>query len=182
MYPRPRFMRRNKRNPVFEDRRPNVQLVFHGPVGVGELAQVLIDFVVADLFAWDPPRRFDVVMMGFWLTHVPDQRLDEFWALIDRAVKPDGRVFVLDSAHPDLAARPAGASYDVHYESASAVHSTLDVDAHRATRSLDDGREFEIVKRFWRPSDFISDTSRRGWRFVAEETTHFFFMAHGSRA
>jgi SAM-dependent methyltransferase len=138
-----------------------------------------IDYVVTDLFKWEPPRRFDVVMMGFWLTHVPDERLDDFWVLIDRSLAPDGRVLILDSAHPDLATKGAGAGYDVHYKSAAAVHSTLDVDSHRATRSLDDGREFEIVKRFWRPRDFIGDTTRRGWRFIAEETQHFFFMAHG---
>ncbi len=141
-----------------------------------------IDYVVADLFNWEPPRRYDVVMMGFWLTHVPDERLDDFWALVDRALSPDGRVFILDSAHPDLATKGAGAGYDVHYKSAAAMYSTLDVDSHRATRSLHDGREFEIVKRFWRLDDFIAETSRRRWRFTAEETEHFFFIAHGCHA
>jgi SAM-dependent methyltransferase len=145
--------------------------------GTGE-----IDYVVADLFNWEPPRRFDVVMLGFWLTHVPDERLDEFWALIERALEPDGRVFILDSAHPDLATKEAGARYDVHYESAAAAHGTLDGESHRAIRSLGDGREFQIVKRFWRPGDFIADTTRRGWRFEAEETDRFFFTAHGFRA
>ncbi len=145
--------------------------------GTGE-----IDYVVADLFNWEPPRRFDVVMFGFWLTHVPNERLDDFWVLIDRALKPDGRVFIVDSAHPDLATKGAGAGGDVHYKSAAAVHSTLDVDSHLATRSLDDGREFKIVKRFWRPQDFTTDTARRGWHLNADETEHFFFTAHGLRA
>lgn len=143
---------------------------------------VEIEYVVADLFAWEPPRRFDVIMLGFWLTHVPDERLDGFWALIDRALSPDGRVLVVDSAHPDRARKATGQEYDVHYEPAAVVHSTLDVAAHRATRSLNDGREFEIVKRFWRPTDFMADTAQRGWRFNAEETEHFFFFAHGFRA
>jgi len=123
-----------------------------------------------------------VVMMGFWLSHVPDERLDDFWALVDRALQPDGRVLILDSAHPDLATMGAGAGYDVHYTSTAAVHSTVDLDIHRATRSLEDGREFEIVKRFWRPEEFVVDTTRRGWRFSAEETEHFFFTAHGFHA
>ena len=30
-----------------------------------------VRFVEADLFTWEPGRRYDVVFMGFWLSHVP---------------------------------------------------------------------------------------------------------------
>jgi SAM-dependent methyltransferase len=30
-----------------------------------------VEFIEADLFAWQPPRRFDTVFFAFWLTHVP---------------------------------------------------------------------------------------------------------------
>jgi SAM-dependent methyltransferase len=30
-----------------------------------------VRFVRADLFAWRPDRRFDVVFFGFWISHVP---------------------------------------------------------------------------------------------------------------
>jgi trans-aconitate methyltransferase len=33
-----------------------------------------VEFVQADLFAWQPPRRYDTVFFAFWLTHVPPAR------------------------------------------------------------------------------------------------------------
>ena len=30
-----------------------------------------VRFVQADLFTWTPDRRYDVVFIGFWLSHVP---------------------------------------------------------------------------------------------------------------
>jgi hypothetical protein len=33
-----------------------------------------VRFICADLFAWSPERRYDVVFFGFWLSHVPLER------------------------------------------------------------------------------------------------------------
>jgi demethylmenaquinone methyltransferase/2-methoxy-6-polyprenyl-1,4-benzoquinol methylase len=30
-----------------------------------------VEFIQADVLAWQPPRRFDTVFFAFWLTHVP---------------------------------------------------------------------------------------------------------------
>lgn len=51
-----------------------------------------VDFVEADLFAWEPRTRFDVVFFSFWLSHVPPARFESFWRLVDSALHPDGRV------------------------------------------------------------------------------------------
>src|SRR6185437_14909907 len=59
-----------------------------------------VDHVLADVFDWEPPRAFDVCFFGFWLSHVPSGRLERFWQLVDRALKPDGRVFLVDNARP----------------------------------------------------------------------------------
>jgi hypothetical protein len=37
-----------------------------------------VRFVQADLFSWRPDRRHDVVLFGFWLSHVPRDRFDAF--------------------------------------------------------------------------------------------------------
>jgi SAM-dependent methyltransferase len=34
-----------------------------------------VELVVADVFGWRPPRRYDTVFFGFWLAHVPPARL-----------------------------------------------------------------------------------------------------------
>jgi SAM-dependent methyltransferase len=45
-----------------------------------------VRFVEADLFAWEPDRRYDVVFMGFWLSHVPAERWESFWGVVAAAL------------------------------------------------------------------------------------------------
>src|SRR6516164_1374329 len=44
------------------------------------------DLVRADVFEWRPAERFDLVFFSFWLSHVPDDRFDEFWGLVRAAL------------------------------------------------------------------------------------------------
>ncbi len=53
-------------------------------------------FVVADLLRWRPPRRYDVVFFGFWLSHVPAERFADFWGLVDDCLADDGRAVFVD--------------------------------------------------------------------------------------
>jgi demethylmenaquinone methyltransferase/2-methoxy-6-polyprenyl-1,4-benzoquinol methylase len=94
-----------------------------------------VERVVADIFEWQPAEEFDLCFFGFWLSHVPDGHLDTFWALVRKALRPGGRVFLVDSGAGD----PAHTSL-----------STVGVE----TRRLADGREFRIVKRYREPEDF----------------------------
>src|SRR6186997_3319348 len=47
-----------------------------------------VRFIQTDLFTWTPDRRYDVVFFGFWLSHVPLDRFDSFWALIASCLEP----------------------------------------------------------------------------------------------
>jgi len=58
-----------------------------------------VRFVEADLFRWRPDRRYDVVCFGFWLSHVPLERFERFWSLVDEALAPGGRVFFADDGY-----------------------------------------------------------------------------------
>ena len=40
------------------------------------------ELVRADVFEWEPAERFDLVFFSFWLSHVPEERFDEFWSLV----------------------------------------------------------------------------------------------------
>ncbi len=86
------------------------------------------ELVRADVFDWEPTERFDVVFFSFWLSHVPEGRFEEFWALVRSALKPAGHVFLVDNA--------AGGE---------STHGRRNGD-ETETRTLADGREFEIVK------------------------------------
>ena len=44
------------------------------------LKDTRVEYVEADLFAWQPSAQYDVVFFGFWLSHVPPERFDAFWA------------------------------------------------------------------------------------------------------
>ena len=55
-----------------------------------------VDFVLADLFDWEPSRGYDLVVFCFWISHVPDRRLDEFLRDGCTGVAPGGSVFFLD--------------------------------------------------------------------------------------
>jgi hypothetical protein len=51
--------------------------------------RVPVQYVTADLFRWRPPARFyDVCFFGFWLSHVPADRLTGFWDVVASALRP----------------------------------------------------------------------------------------------
>src|SRR5919206_661889 len=81
-------------------------------------------YVEADLFAWEPSERFDVVFFSFWLSHVPPERFEDFWELVRRALRPQGRFFFVDS----------------HCEATSTAldHASPDFTATQSTRRLND--------------------------------------------
>jgi 2-polyprenyl-3-methyl-5-hydroxy-6-metoxy-1,4-benzoquinol methylase len=117
-----------------------------------------------DAFTWEPPRVFDVCFFAFWLSHVPSTRVESFWELVGRALKPEGRVFLIDNAQ-------LGDS-----------RHTISVSGEVVRRSLSDGREFEIVKRFWSPTELERELAALGWQVDAGMTAnrHFVF-ASGAR-
>lgn len=50
------------------------------------IAAATVEFVEADLFAWQPPRRYDTVFFAFWLSHVPPARSPRFWSTVAEAL------------------------------------------------------------------------------------------------
>ena len=108
-----------------------------------------------------PAETFDVVFFSFWLSHVPEERFDEFWSLVRAALGPEGRVFLVDSGAGDTA----------HTGTAQAVGEE--------TRSLSDGREFRIVKRRWRPDELAERVRPLGFELDLEVTANGHFVYGG---
>jgi hypothetical protein len=44
-------------------------------------------------------------------------------------------------------------------------------------RSLSDGREFDIVKRFWAPAELEHELAALGWRISVRSTSNGHFIA-----
>jgi SAM-dependent methyltransferase len=115
------------------------------------------ELVVADIFSWRPPQQFDVVFFSFWLSHVPEERFAEFWALVRSALRPGGRVFLIDSGPPEVVG-----------------------DGELQVRQLADGREFTIVKRFWQPEELAGRVAELGFELDLELTENGLFLNGGS--
>src|ERR1700730_15137710 len=47
-----------------------------------------VEYVVADLFSWQPERVYDVVFFSFWLSHVTRSRFPDFWSLVRSSLAP----------------------------------------------------------------------------------------------
>jgi SAM-dependent methyltransferase len=123
-----------------------------------------VRFVEADLFTWEPDRRYDVVFMGFWLSHVPAERFESFLGVVAAALAPGGRVFFADDAYrtPDeLIEGPAS--------------STI-------RRRTPDGTAYRIVKVPHEPAELEGRLRGLGWDMTVTPTAGPFFWGAGSRA
>lgn len=123
-----------------------------------------VEYVHADLFEWTPARTYDAVFFGFWLSHVPPDRFDAFWAMVRAALRPGGRAYFVDSLQP----------------ATSAPHPTSAEDPDIALRRLNDGREFRVVKIFWEPVALAARLRALGWSADVRATERFF--VYGSAA
>jgi demethylmenaquinone methyltransferase/2-methoxy-6-polyprenyl-1,4-benzoquinol methylase len=75
-----------------------------------------VRYLQVDLFAWTPAQRYDVVFFSAWLSHVPPQGFEAFWALVAACLNDGGRVFVIDEL-------PAVAAHEQPIADAAAVSS-----------------------------------------------------------
>lgn len=121
-------------------------------------------FVEADVFSWRPERRYDVVFFGFWLSHVPLERFEAFWALVDDALATGGRVLFVDDAYrtPDEL---------IEGEASSTIR-----------RRLNDGTAHRAVKVPHTAADLQVRLAEIGWRIAVTQTAGPFFWGAGGRA
>jgi len=117
--------------------------------------------------AWaEPDRAVDALFTGFWLSHVTDDRLPDFLALVHRWLKPGGLFAFIDSMDDP---------------SSGTVDRTAVVDGV-STRRLADGRAFRVVKVYRDPARFASALEDAGFVDVEAGTTGRFFVHGAGRA
>jgi demethylmenaquinone methyltransferase/2-methoxy-6-polyprenyl-1,4-benzoquinol methylase len=122
-----------------------------------------VRFVLADLFAWRPDRRYDVVFFGFWLSHVPLERFAAFWALIDECLAPNGRVFFADDGYRTPEELVEGAASSI------------------IRRRLSDGSPHRVVKVPHTPPALERRLAQLGWDIAVSPTAGPFFWGCGGR-
>jgi demethylmenaquinone methyltransferase/2-methoxy-6-polyprenyl-1,4-benzoquinol methylase len=103
-------------------------------------------------------ERFDVVFFSFWLSHVPVERFGWYWGIVGSVLRPDGRVFLVDSGAGDT------------------THTATDVADGEETRTLADGRTFRIVKRRWPPDRLTALVRPLGVELDLQDTANGHFL------
>jgi demethylmenaquinone methyltransferase/2-methoxy-6-polyprenyl-1,4-benzoquinol methylase len=129
-----------------------------------KIADPRVQYQQADLFRWQPDDEYDLVMFGFWISHVPPDMLDNFLAKVKRALRVGGRVFIVDE--------PLGVVDDL----------TPLTEGNIQPRTLADGRTFKIVKVFYDPVVLKNDLSALGFDEVNYVNGEHFFHLSGKRA
>jgi SAM-dependent methyltransferase len=123
--------------------------------GLGRAARI----EVRDAWA-APDRKVDALFMGFWLSHVPRERLAEFLAICRQWLKDGGTLAFIDSR--------------LDPQSSATDHATPRDDL--STRKLNDGREFTIPKIYWQPDELVSALGRAGFTDAKVDLTPRFFI------
>ncbi len=149
-------LQRHAESVLAVDASPEMLEIASSQVGEG------VSFVEADIFAWRPDRRFDVVFFGFWLSHVPLERFETFWELVADCLKPGGRVFFVDDAYrtPDEL---------IEGEASSVIR-----------RRLRDGTSHRAVKVPHTPGGLQERLRELGWRVSVHATSGPFFWGSGT--
>jgi len=112
----------------------------------------------ADLFSWEPDKQYDVIFFSFWLSHVPADLFEKFWGSVVKALKPNGRVFFIDSV------------------ASSSVHSMPVEHQETQLRRLSNGQEFEIVKIYYTPDQLTKKLSELGLKSEINQTERYFLF------
>ncbi len=118
-----------------------------------------VEYVVADLFNWAPNQQFDFVFFGFWLSHVPMEQFAPFWQMVKGALKPNGRIFFVDSLFTQ--------------ESTARNHAALNKEGY-LERKLNDGRTYRVVKIFYEPAQLQELLQSLGLLGYVHQTENYF--------
>lgn len=111
--------------------------------------------------AWAvPDRPVDALFCGFWLSHVPRDRLAQMLAICRSWLKPGGTFAFIDSRRDP--------------QSGAADHPAPADD--KSVRRLDDGREFRITKVYYQPAELEQALLEAGFATAAVGTTPRFFL------
>jgi ribosomal protein S18 acetylase RimI-like enzyme len=129
------------------------------------VADARVEYVQADLFGWNTDSRFDLIAIGFFVSHVPPSRFEAFWTKLATWLKRDGCVWLADDVAGTY--RPASDA------------PALGGPAHAHRRQLD-GTDYTIVKRFFTPEALTRELAAIGWDANIHATGEQFLVGTAS--
>jgi SAM-dependent methyltransferase len=122
-----------------------------------------VRFVEADMFSWQPDRRYDTVFFGFWISHVPEERFERFWDMVDQALEREGRVFFFDD------------NSRTEIELIEGPHSRI------VERKLNDGTPFRVIKIPYEAPELERRLRMLNWDISVTGTAGPFYWGIGGR-
>jgi demethylmenaquinone methyltransferase/2-methoxy-6-polyprenyl-1,4-benzoquinol methylase len=128
-----------------------------------EVAKPSVRYIEADVFVWTPDNSYDVVFFGFLLSHIPPARFEQFWRLVRSCLRPNGRVAFVDEDNRVE-----------HYDDVRVIEGVP-----TARRRLADGREFDIVKVFWEPTELAVALRELGWTVSVQNMGNSYLYGAG---
>jgi demethylmenaquinone methyltransferase/2-methoxy-6-polyprenyl-1,4-benzoquinol methylase len=126
-----------------------------------------VTYVIDDLFSYTPTERFDAVVFAFWISHVPEQKLPAFAAMVASTCRPGSHVVFVDGLRQDT--------------STAVEHRLPEEGQELMVRKLDDGRQFTIVKSFRSAAHLEGVFAEVGISMRVRETATYFQYGVGQR-
>jgi demethylmenaquinone methyltransferase/2-methoxy-6-polyprenyl-1,4-benzoquinol methylase len=123
-------------------------------LSVDKIDDPRVSRITADIFNLDLPESYDLVFAAFWLSHVPMERFESFWAQIATSLNPNGHVLIVDS-------------------------HTIGPGGGGDTRQLTDGREFNIIKVNHDLTELGERLDALGWDVEVKPVTSNTYSVYG---
>lgn len=125
-----------------------------------------VEFRAMDAYAFDTlgGERFDAAFAGFWLSHVPLQRLSGWIAALHAVLEPGARVVMLDNRFV-----PASSTPIARRDAAGNTYQD---------RTLDDGSVHEVLKNFPTRDEAFALLGARARNPRWVEWTHYWALAY----
>jgi demethylmenaquinone methyltransferase/2-methoxy-6-polyprenyl-1,4-benzoquinol methylase len=116
-----------------------------------------------NLFEWQPDEKYDLIFFGFWLSHVPPDKLHTFLSKVAQSLAEQGSVFMIDSRK---------------VQSSTAHDLVLPKDEDiLMERTLNDGRTFKIVKIYYQAEHLAQHFVNAGLQPTVHLTDRYFIWA-----
>ena len=124
-----------------------------------------VKYQQVDLFGWSETERYDVAFMGFWISHIPEVLMDPFFAHLSSALTAGGKVLLVDSQS----------------RSDNPERGTQTLSEEIQIRTLKDGRQSRIVKKFHSPGKLTDLLARHGIDATIKVTSEYFVYGMGTK-
>lgn len=124
-----------------------------------------VTFELADAFNYKTISKYDLILLGCWISHIPRSLLSEFMSNINRLLEENGTIIIIDH---------------LPFAGTFAKDSLLTEDPSEVVeRVAPSGDKFKIAKVFWKEND-LKDIFRKNNLSLQCEYSGFSFFVYSA--